>query len=341
MFLQKIASIAIRRKVIFRVAGMLLIIYVFMAIGVFLAEKANPSGNIKSIGDAFWFPLITLTTIGYGDRFPVSVVGRVITSFGILTGLGLMATLLSELPALAMARAERREKGLETIKVSGHVVICNWQEEAATLAKEIIAGDTPINHAVIVSRGERPFEDQHNLSWISGNPSDEETLRRASIDTAAAVIAFPPEQEVLREGEVADSLSLMIFSTVRRMAPDIWSGVFLNREENRSHFGSANAVINPWRIAAMLMTQAKQDFGVDILIGNRLLSNFEGQTCFTRPMPQGFDNWGALSLHCRIYGWLAVAIVRGEKVIENPPDKTALVAGDKMIVIAPSRPVVS
>ena len=60
------------------------------AVAVLDAERASPDANIASFGDALWWSLCTVTTIGYGDRFPTTNEGRVVGIALMMTGIGLI-----------------------------------------------------------------------------------------------------------------------------------------------------------------------------------------------------------------------------------------------------------
>lgn len=64
----------------------------FSAIAVFNCEKHIETGNIKNLSDSLWWAMATVTTIGYGDRFPVSDLGRIIGGFVMILGVGLYAS---------------------------------------------------------------------------------------------------------------------------------------------------------------------------------------------------------------------------------------------------------
>ncbi|WP_409345586.1 ion transporter [Paenibacillus sp. MBLB4367] len=69
---------------------------VWSSAGIFLLEsRVNP--NIQNFGDAFWWSIVTTTTVGYGDVSPVSVGGRIIAVFLMLTGIGLIGTFTASL----------------------------------------------------------------------------------------------------------------------------------------------------------------------------------------------------------------------------------------------------
>lgn len=63
------------------------------SIGVLSAEHRHPDANIKSAGDAVWWSMTTITTVGYGDKYPVTRAGRMVAIALMLAGVGLFGTL--------------------------------------------------------------------------------------------------------------------------------------------------------------------------------------------------------------------------------------------------------
>ena len=55
-------------------------------------EADDPGANITTAGDAIWWGIVTVTTVGYGDQFPVTTGGRVVGTFLLVTGVGLFGT---------------------------------------------------------------------------------------------------------------------------------------------------------------------------------------------------------------------------------------------------------
>ena len=65
----------------------------FGALAMLRAELTAPDANIKTASDAIWWTFVTITTVGYGDRFPTSNWGRIIGVFVMIAGVGLFGTL--------------------------------------------------------------------------------------------------------------------------------------------------------------------------------------------------------------------------------------------------------
>jgi len=67
------------------------ILVIFSSISV-LQFEADPNSNIKTAEDALWWSYVTITTVGYGDKFPVTTGGRIIGVILMTGGVGLFGT---------------------------------------------------------------------------------------------------------------------------------------------------------------------------------------------------------------------------------------------------------
>lgn len=68
-----------------------LLLVIFSSIAILQVEK-DPNSNIKSAEDAIWWSYVTITTVGYGDKFPVTTEGRIIAAILMTAGVGLFGT---------------------------------------------------------------------------------------------------------------------------------------------------------------------------------------------------------------------------------------------------------
>lgn len=73
------------------VAVIAVLLVIFSAIAVLQVED-HPNSNIKSAEDALWWAYVTMTTVGYGDKFPVTTEGRLIAIVLMTGGVGLFGT---------------------------------------------------------------------------------------------------------------------------------------------------------------------------------------------------------------------------------------------------------
>jgi voltage-gated potassium channel len=68
-----------------------ILLVIFSAIGI-LQVETDPNSNIKTAEDALWWAYVTVTTVGYGDKFPVTTEGRIIAAILMTAGVGLFGT---------------------------------------------------------------------------------------------------------------------------------------------------------------------------------------------------------------------------------------------------------
>ena len=94
-----------------------LVMFYFSAVGIYYFENPAQPEAFKSVFHSLWWALITLTTVGYGDMFPITAGGKIFTFFVLSTGLGVVAVptgLISS--ALYQARQEEKTQ-LESDKM--------------------------------------------------------------------------------------------------------------------------------------------------------------------------------------------------------------------------------
>jgi voltage-gated potassium channel len=72
-------------------------------------ESRSPDANIKSGGDAFWYAIVTITTVGYGDRYPVTPAGRITAAFIMFAGVGIIGALASLLSSVLVGSSPAAE----------------------------------------------------------------------------------------------------------------------------------------------------------------------------------------------------------------------------------------
>jgi len=91
-------NVVIRKRAQSAMLGVLLATVLMLEISSILivyTEASAAGSNIKTAGDALWWSLVTMATVGYGDKFPVTTPGRVIAIFVMIVGVGIFTVLTS------------------------------------------------------------------------------------------------------------------------------------------------------------------------------------------------------------------------------------------------------
>lgn len=89
-----LAELVLKRRAqnaMLAVALLALILVTFCSIAV-LHFESGPDANIKSADDAVWWAFATITTVGYGDRYPITSEGRMVAVLLMVSGVGLFGT---------------------------------------------------------------------------------------------------------------------------------------------------------------------------------------------------------------------------------------------------------
>ena len=84
------AMMTAKEQIILFMIITLMLIY-FSAVGIYYFENQAQPEHFSSIFDSLWWSIVTLTTVGYGDVYPITVGGRMFTFFILMIGLGIVA----------------------------------------------------------------------------------------------------------------------------------------------------------------------------------------------------------------------------------------------------------
>jgi voltage-gated potassium channel len=96
--MQRVAGHTLRGRVVIYVIGSATLLTYVGALSVLDAEQNVPGSNIHNFGDALWWAFVTIATVGYGDHYPITFLGRVV-AVGLMIGgvavLGLVTATLA------------------------------------------------------------------------------------------------------------------------------------------------------------------------------------------------------------------------------------------------------
>ena len=102
---------------------------------VYAFESRNPDANIKSGGDAIWWSMVTITTVGYGDRFPTTEGGRLVGVVTMIVGIGIFGVITSFMATAFLAPSKTDKAADEQKKLKEKAA----EVDAAQLAADVNA----------------------------------------------------------------------------------------------------------------------------------------------------------------------------------------------------------
>jgi voltage-gated potassium channel len=292
--------------------------------------------------DAIWWSMVTMTTVGYGDLFPSSLLGRVMVGFPtMLLGVGILGYMLS-LVATAMLESRILEtKGMKKLILTDHVVVCGFGtlEKVLKLIQEI-RKDTATSDAAIVviddTIEELPPELRDDRThFVRGDAAREVVLEKASMDTAQAVIV----QANAADPEGSDNHNLKVVLTVESLCPSVLTVVECVNPENEIFFKRANcdSVVCIASLAEQMLVQELQDPGIAQIV-SELTSNAHGRQFYIIDLPQPARTYDEVCKHLKTQDVITMGIRRGETNFIHPAGDFAVNEDDRVILVSSERP---
>ena len=129
-----VTSVLLKNKLQTGIASVVLtafLLVMFCSVGILICEQQNPDANIKTAGDAIWWSVSTISTVGYGDKYPITAEGRIVAMVLMISGMGLFGifsglsasfflgsrqqTIVREESAI-LARLEKLEEKIDRLK---------------------------------------------------------------------------------------------------------------------------------------------------------------------------------------------------------------------------------
>lgn len=94
----------------------LLLVVTSASFGIYAVEKGT---TVTSLGDAFWWSIVTVSTTGFGDIAPKSVIGRIIATVLMFTGIGVFGVIMSTIGNILLEKPkEDKQVDIQTIDIS-------------------------------------------------------------------------------------------------------------------------------------------------------------------------------------------------------------------------------
>ena len=212
-----------------------------------LREQFNGLDNLV---DAFYFALVTGSTVGYGDITPSTPIARLFGMSVLLVTVSSFAVALGVLltPAIEarLSKALGRMTETQLDLLENHVLVLGYGDLTEPILEELAK---KAQYVVITEDTERArLLSERDIDVFTADPSDVESLERARVDTARAVV-------VATNNDAEDALAIL---TARQLNPDIRIVAAASNRENVEKLKRAGAdtVISPTTLGGHLMAES-------------------------------------------------------------------------------------
>ncbi|MCX5847119.1 MAG: ion channel [Deltaproteobacteria bacterium] len=230
-----------------QIAIVILSVIFFSSLCVYYFERARVDSNIRSLWDGVWWAIVTMGTVGYGDKYPITTGGRIVGLILIFAGVGLMSLFTATIASIFVEKKLKEGRGLETVKEKDHIVICGWNQHTEEVLQVLTTYGT-IDDTPIILINELTVDDidsfklkynKYNLKFLRGNYVHEDVLLRANIAKAkfALIMADTSGSHPLDRIDERTTLAAL---TIKSIAPKVKTIAELLDGENRQHLKRAN-----------------------------------------------------------------------------------------------------
>jgi len=237
----------IYQKTIVQVETITLAILFMSALAVHYFEYIQTGSNINTLWDGVWWAIVTMGTVGYGDKYPITTGGRMVGIFLIFTGVGLMSLFTATIASAFVERRMKEGRGLETVKAKEHIIICGWNQHTDNVIQGLTTYGAMREKTIVlinqltVDEIEtlRPKYSRYNLKFLRGDYVHEEVLLRANVSQAMFVLIMA-DQSGGHLRERSDERTTLAALTVKSLAPQVKTIAELLDGESRPHLKRAN-----------------------------------------------------------------------------------------------------
>jgi voltage-gated potassium channel len=281
-----------------------------------------------------YWSVITAATVGYGDLYPVTNAGKLVSIFLVLTGVGVLSSYFVSLSAATVSSQNAYMEGKEMFNGRDHHIVIGWNERAKTVIQHLIKldGRKPI---VLIddSLDQNPYP-KREVIFIKGKPHHDETLKKASLQKAECVLITADQNS---DELHADMNSIMILLAVKGIHPQVFCATEILKEENVSNARRAGAdeVIQTNMQTSSIMFNSLVSHGISDSILSMLSHSKGNHLQYT----QAEDSWigktfKEVGLTLQEERKLLIGLRRGDETIINPSPLAPFAPGDELLLIS-------
>ena len=320
------------------VAFILVTYFVLLLILVSLERQATDT-SIHNFYDAFWYSVVTLTTVGYGDVYPVSPSGKIIGLTFVIGSLAILGMLVGNISEKLNEKREVKKMGLKGTKFKNHIVILGWDAFAKSITEQLLNAEREI--AIITDKRDDidliPQEFPYKSVFVLYSElNNYNCIRKANLDHAFMVLVNLQN----------DTEKLIAILNLKKEFTDLNFTVILENIDLRDTFQSAGVtyVLSKNEIASKLIASYIFDpdvaeFTTDLMSSNKSSDQYDLQQYLVlENNPYVNQKYGEVffdfknRFNCFLLG-ISKFQDNKRKLLKLPPDDTLIEPGDYLIVI--------
>ena len=311
----------------------------------FLAERGAQPG--LDLLDSIWWSMVTMTTVGYGDLYPQTDIGRFLIAYPcMLVGIAIIGYLLGLAAESIFDHISKKRRGLVQINRENHIIICNYPglDKILRITAELKLHPAYENSFfVIVSDTISKLPEglpTNEFAFVFGNPNREIALQKANIEAANGVFILASDPL----NSDADSITFAIATVVELLRSehqyDYKVVAELTRKENLNLLKKArvDGVVTPEGLTDCLLAQEFLYPGIHEII-TQIVSNEIGSQFYI--LDTRLAGYKVADVQVAVLKHPAnlqiIGIIKEGRTILNPAKDVVINPDDKLIMLAEHR----
>lgn len=215
---------------------------IFLAAVVVYKVETQTGSGIETKFDTFYFMCVAVFA-GYFEYVCESLPGRAAAITMLITGMILFSFITGKVASTFIDIQMQHDKGLQKIKaMKGHFIICGWRSGFDNILESVFASNADLTPDMVVLVNEAPDEIEQlradirfkEVHYVAGDFTDESSLRRAHIESAARVLVISDHSKEYSEMEI-DSRTVLAIMTIESMCPGIYTAAELMGHKFEKH----------------------------------------------------------------------------------------------------------
>ncbi|MFY0687386.1 MAG: potassium channel protein [Cyclobacteriaceae bacterium] len=329
-----------KRYRLFLLAFLAILTYNLLIVALVESEKLSRQSALTTYENAYWYSIVTLTTVGYGDLFPATTYGRIIGGSMVLLSMVFYAIIIGGMSTIITNLKESRKLGYNGTNYKNHAVIIGWNDFGSMVTDQLLGVNKDV--AIVTSNKDDidSIKDKFPSKKIFTLFSDfksYEILQKANIESSSIVFVNLPD----------DTEKLVYILNLRKIYPDLEFVVTLENIDLKNTFISAGVTncisiheISSKLLASYLFEPDVAEYSESIMSFAKADSDYDiKQFLVTQSNPYIGKLYQDAFFDLKTkYNSVLIGITKRDKygnrkMIKNPLGDLKITAGDYLIVI--------
>ena len=135
-----------KQKIYKFIYGTVLVLAIYLILISLLVhfERDSDQSAITNYTNAIWYSIVTLTTVGYGDVYPVTIYGRIISYVFVFLSMGVYGFMIGQFASLITTFKQNKMLGYNGTTFENHVVIIGWNDFGHLVTEQLIGASKQV-----------------------------------------------------------------------------------------------------------------------------------------------------------------------------------------------------